>query len=704
MIYIKDCFIFFLFFCFLTFNINAQKNYDRDVIIYGGTSAAISAAIQVKKMGKSVIVVSPDKFLGGLSSNGLGWTDSGKKEAIGGIAREFYHRVWRHYQSVDSWRWQKKDDYGNRGQGSPAIDGEKRTMWIFEPQVAEFIFNSWVKENDLEVLTNEWLDREQGVLKKGGKIISITTLSGTVFTGQVFIDCTYEGDLMAAANVSYFVGRESNEKYGERLSGVQTKNAKSHQFKGRVDPFVIQGDPSSGLLAKISDQPPGAEGSGDSKMQAYNFRLCLTQVESNRVPFPKPDDYDPEQYELLLRTLRAGSKHVFGKFDPIPNNKTDTNNHGPFSTDNIGMNYLYPEGSYEDRKKIIIEHVHYQKGYFYFICNDPRVPEDVRKRMSSWGLAKDEFKDNRNWPNQIYVREARRMVSDFVMTELHLRGQLKTPKSIGMGSYNMDSHHVQRYVAKDENGTAYVLNEGDIQVNPGGPYQISYDCIVPKIEDCENLLVPVCLSSSHIAFGSIRMEPVFMILAQSAATAAVLSIDGNSSVQDVNYSLLKEKLIEDGQVLEIKQQDRVAFGVGINPNDFNGVVVDGNQLVFEGEWVESTSIRPFVGSSYFHDGNGGKGMRFAKFPFQAPKKGLHEIMVSFAASGNRAGKVRYEIEDEKGITETFIDQRKVTDNDKIWHSLGSFTFKEGKSYNLKVYNQDTEGYVIVDAAHIIPLD
>jgi hypothetical protein len=273
-----------------------------------------------------------------------------------------------------------------------------------------------------------------------------------------------------------------------------------------------------------------------------------------------------------------------------------------------------------------------------------------------------------------------------------------------MGSYNMDSHHVQRYVAKDENGTAYVLNEGDIQVNPGGPYQISYDCIVPKIEDCENLLVPVCLSSSHIAFGSIRMEPVFMILAQSAATAAVLSIDGNSSVQDVNYSLLKEKLIEDGQVLEIKQQDRVAFGIGINPNDFNGVVVDGNQLVFEGEWVESTSIRPFVGSSYFHDGNGGKGMRFAKFPFQAPKKGLHEIMVSFAASGNRAGKVRYEIEDEKGITETFIDQRKVTDNDKIWHSLGSFTFKEGKSYNLKVYNQDTEGYVIVDAAHIIPLD
>lgn len=704
MVLFKDFYLSFFCFCLLTFNVYGQKKFDRDVVIYGGNSAAISAAIQVKKMGKSVIVVSPDKFLGGLSSNGLGWTDSGKKEAIGGIAREFYHRVWRHYQSVDSWKWQKKDEYGNRGQGSPAIDGEKRTMWIFEPHVGEFIFNSWVNENDLEVLTNEWLDRENGVLKKEGKIISITTLSGSVFTGKVFIDCTYEGDLMAAANISYFVGRESNEKYGERLSGVQTKNAKSHQFKGRIDPFVIKGDPTSGLLARISDQPPGVEGTGDSKMQAYNFRLCLTQVESNRVPFRKPNQYDPEQYELLLRTLMKGSKHVFGKFDPVPNGKTDTNNHGPFSTDNIGMNYLYPEGSYEVRKKIILEHEQYQKGYFYFICNDPRVPEDVRRRMSSWGLAKDEFKDNQNWPNQIYVREARRMVSNFVMTELHLRGLLKTPKSIGMGSYNMDSHHVQRYVARDKNGTAYVLNEGDIQVNPGGPYQISYDCIIPKVEDCENVLVPVCVSSSHIAFGSIRMEPVFMILAQSAATAAVLSIDGNSSVQEVNYDLLREKLIEDGQVLEIKEQDRVAFGLGLDPNDFNGVVVDDDQLIFEGEWVESTSIRPFVGSSYFHDGNGGKGMRLARFPFQAPKKGLHEIMVSFAASGNRAGKVRYEIEDEKGVTEIFVDQRKITDEGKIWHSLGSFIFMEGKKYNLKVYNQDTEGYVIVDAAHIIPLD
>ena len=686
------------------FSAFAQKELMHDIVIYGGTSAAMSAAVQIKKMGKSVVIVSPDKYLGGLSSSGLGWTDSGKKEAIGGIARDFYHRVWRHYQSVDSWKWQKMDDYGNRGQGSPAIDGDRRTMWIFEPNVAELIFNSWVKENDLEVYRDEWLDREKGVVKKEGRIVSISTLSGNVFSGNVFIDCSYEGDLMAAAGVSYFVGRESNAVYGETLSGVQTKNARSHQFIGKVDPFVIKGDPTSGLLARISNEAPGAEGSGDSKMQAYNFRLCLTQVEENRLPFPKPEQYDPSEYELLLRTLEKGSKHVFGKFDPVPNGKTDTNNHGPFSTDNIGMNYLYPEASYAKRREIILEHELYQKGYFYFLCNDPRVPEDIRRKMNTWGLAKDEFKSNGNWPHQIYVREARRMVSDFVMTESHLRGLKETPRPIGMGSYNMDSHNVQRYVVQDENGSAYVLNEGDIQVNPGGPYQISYDCIIPQKKDCSNILVPVCVSSSHIAFGSIRMEPVFMILAQSAATAAVISLEDQVSVQDVSYEKLKTKLLNDGQILELDKPNRLALGKGVDPSSFSGLVVDGDELSFEGDWVKSTSLRPFIGSSYYHDGNGGKGMRSACFPFQAPKDGLHEILVSYVASINRAGSVRYEMIDEKGLSKVVVDQRKKASTNELWHSLGSFVFVKGKKYDLKVFNEDTEGYVIVDAAHIIPLD
>lgn len=680
------------------------ETFKRDVVVYGGTSAAISAAVQVKKMGKSVVVVSPDAHLGGLSSSGLGWTDSGRKEAIGGIARDFYHRVWRHYQSVESWKWQDMEDYGNRGQGAPSIDGDRRTMWIFEPKVAEEIFESWVKENEIEVLRGEWLDREKGIEKKDARLKSITTLSGNRFEGEIFLDCTYEGDLMAAAEIGYFVGRESNKAFGETLNGVQIKRARKHQFSGRVDPFVVEGDPSSGLLARISNQGPGSEGEGDLKMQAYNFRLCLTRVPENRLPFPKPETYDASQYELLLRTLLMGSRHVFGKFDPIPNAKTDTNNHGPFSTDNIGMNYGYPEASYEERKKIIREHEEYQKGYFYFLCNDPRVPEDVRKRMSEWGLAKDEFADNGHWPHQIYVREARRMVSDFVMTELHLRKIKETPRSIGMGSYNMDSHNVQRYVARDENGKAYVLNEGDIQINPGGPYQISYGSIVPKSEECQNLLVPVCVSSSHIAFGSIRMEPVFMILGQSAATAAVFAIEDEVSVQEVPYDKLASRLSEDGQVLELVRSNRVTRGNGIDPDSLNGVVIDGKQVKFVGEWVESSSLRPFVGSSYFHDENGGKGMRSAQFPFLAPNDGLHEIMVAFVPSANRAGKVRYEIKHDKGLVKVVLDQRKNGDREKIWHSLGSFVFQKDKPYSVSVHNEGTEGYVIADAVQVIPLD
>ena len=676
----------------------------RDIVIYGGTSAGITAAVQAKKMGNSVVVVSPDIHLGGLSSSGLGWTDSGKKEAIGGLAREFYHRVWRHYQSVDSWTWQAMEDYGNRGQGTPAIDGAKRTMWIFEPHVSEEIFETWVKEHDLDVIRNEWLDRERGVEISNGVIRAITTLSGNRYKGKMFLDCTYEGDLMAAAGVSYFVGREANSVYGETLSGVQTRAARSHQFKRKIDPFVIEGDPSSGLLARISDQPPGMEGSGDTKMQAYNFRLCLTQVEENKRPFPKPEKYDPLQYELLLRTLLKGSTHVFGKFDPIPNAKTDTNNHGPFSTDNIGMNYAYPDASYDERDRIIAEHETYQKGYFYFLCNDPRVPEEIRSKMSSWGLAKDEFEDQGNWPHQIYVREARRMISDFVTTEHHLRGLKETPHSVGMGSYTMDSHNVQRYVATDTSGKPYVLNEGDVQVDPGGPYQISYNSLIPKEEECKNLLVPVCLSSSHIAFGSVRMEPVFMILAHSAATAASLAIEDGVIVQRVSYEKLKNKLMDDGQVLALEKNDFIASGNGIDPQTLSGVVVEGDQVNLLGDWTKSSSLRPFVGDGYFHDGNGGKGMRKAEFPFLTDRNGLHELRISYIPSGNRAGKVKYLVEDEKGLEEILVDQRKKGSVEKIWHSLGSFDFLRGKSYKVSLQNDDTEGYVVVDALQIIPLN
>lgn len=526
------------------------QNYD--VVVYGGTSAGVMAAVQAQRMGKSVVVVGPDRHLGGLSSGGLGFTDTGNKTVIGGLAREFYHRVFRHYEKPEAWKWQKREAYGNRGQGTPAIDGAQRTMWIFEPHVAENVFEELIAEHAIPVHRDEWLDRAGGVRKEEGRILSITMHSGRSYRGRMYIDATYEGDLMAAAGVDYHVGREAQSVYRERWNGIQTGVLHHrHHFgvlKEQISPYLIPGDATSGVLPRISTEPPGVYGEGDGRIQAYCFRMCLTDHPENRVPFPRPDGYDPAEYELLARIYAAGWRETFHKFDPIPNRKTDTNNHGPMSTDNIGYNHDYPEASYARRREIIREHERYQKGWLYFIANDPRVPKEVQNRMREWGLARDEFTDNGHWPHQIYVREARRMVGAFVMTENELLQRRATPDSVGMGSYTIDSHNVQRYITPE----GYVQNEGDIGVPTPAPYAIAYGALVPKPGEADNLLVPVCVSSSHIAFGSIRMEPVFMILGQSAATAAVLAIEAETTVQDVPYPKLRERLLKDGQVLDLE--------------------------------------------------------------------------------------------------------------------------------------------------------
>lgn len=526
-----------------------SATYKADVIIYGGTSAAVTAAVEVVKSGKKAIIVSPDTHLGGLSSGGLGYTDTGNKATIGGLSREFYHRVWLHYNDSNSWKWEKHEEYGNKGQGTPAMDGENRTMWIFEPHVAEKVFEDFISEYDIPVYRDEWLNRESGVVTKDGKVVSFTTLSGKTFKGKMFIDATYEGDLMASAGISYTVGREACSEYNEQWNGVQAGvYHHGHYFKSDISPYVIPNDSNSGLLPYVSSEPIQPNCTGDDKIQAYCFRLCMSNHPDNRVPFEKPENYDPKNYELLARVFESGWDEWFNKYDMIPNRKTDTNNHGPFSTDFIGMNYDYPEASYERRKEIIEEHENYQKGLLYFVSTDERVPEDVRNSMSKWGLAKDEFTDNGNWPHQLYIREARRMIGAHVTTENEVLGKTNVNDPVGMGSYTMDSHNIQRYVTEK----GYVQNEGDVGVHPGKPYKISYGSITPKKEECTNLLVPVCVSSSHIAFGSIRMEPVFMILGQSAATAACMAIDRKEAVQDIDYSLLKEKLLSKNQILGIE--------------------------------------------------------------------------------------------------------------------------------------------------------
>ncbi len=541
-------FIFFVGILILPFLSWGTKSfYKADVIIYGGTSAAVIAGIEVARSGKSVIIVSPDKHLGGLTSGGLGYTDTGDKSVIGGLAREFYHKIWAYYDQDEAWKWQKKSEYGNKGQGTPAIDGNNRTMWIFEPHVAEKVFEDFIRDHKIKVYRDEWLDRDKGVTSRNKEIISISTLSGKIFHGKIFIDATYEGDLMAASNVKYTVGREACSMYNEKWNGVQNGvYHHGHYFKTKIDPYVVPGKAESGLLPFISPGKIEANCSGDKKIQAYCYRLCMSNHKENLRPFEKPENYDPNRYELLARVFASGWNEWFSKFDVIPNKKTDTNNHGPFSSDYIGMNYDYPEASYERRKEIIEDHKNYQMGLLYFVSHDRRVPEKIRQQMQSWGLAKDEFVDNNNWPHQLYIREARRMKGVYVTTENDVIGKNVVPDPIGMGSYTMDSHNVQRFVTDE----GFVQNEGDVGVHPGKPYQISYGSIIPKKEECVNLIVPVCVSASHIAYGSIRMEPVFMILGQSSGTAAVLAIDNQIPVQDVPYNQLKRILLSKGQVLK----------------------------------------------------------------------------------------------------------------------------------------------------------
>jgi hypothetical protein len=529
---------------------SADKQYNADIIIYGGTSSAVTAAVQADLMGRSVIMVSPDIHLGGMSSSGLGFTDTGNKEVIGGLARKFYQLIYAHYERVESWNWQKKSEYGNTGQGNPAIDGEKRTMWIFEPHAAEEAFEKMLSGTKIRLFRNERLERKTGVKMKNGAILSITTLSGKSFSGKVFIDATYEGDLMASAGVKYTVGREANSVYNEKWNGVQKGVFHhGHYFKDNIDPYRIPGDPSSGLLPRISSGSPGENGSGDAKVQAYCFRLCLTRLPENKVALTKPEGYDSTQYELLVRLPEVRWNDFFAKYDPIPNFKTDVNNHGPFSYDNIGMNWDYPEATYERRNEIIKEHKAYQKGLLYFMATDRRLPEGIRAKMNQWGFAKDEFKDNENWPYNIYVREARRMIGEYIMTENDILGKREITRSIGMGSYTMDSHNVQRYVTPE----GYVQNEGDLGVEPDRPYKLDLGAILPERDRCLNLLVPVCVSSSHIAFGSIRMEPVFMILGQSAATLASLAVAEGKSIYEITYNELRSRLLDDGQILEFNK-------------------------------------------------------------------------------------------------------------------------------------------------------
>ena len=502
-----------------------QQTLTADLCIYGGASGGVIAAIEAARRGLKVVLVEPSRHLGGLTAGGLGMTDVGNKHVIGGLSREFYRRVGRHY----------------------GVDVE----WRFEPHVAEKTFEDWLSETTVRAFKGHFL---QSVSKKKDRLVSLTTTSGLTVEAAMFIDATYEGDLMARAGVSYTVGRESNSQYDETLNGAQIHT--EHQFNSPVDPYVVPGNPASGLLPGIDADSSFELGRGDLRVQAYNFRMCLTDRPDLRIPFPKPADYDPRWYVLLKRHLATGWNEAFRKFDPIRNGKTDTNNHGAVSTDFIGQNHAYPESDYETRERIFQAHVTWQQGLMWTLANDPEIPAAIREPMSKWGLCRDEFPDFGGWSYALYVRESRRMVSDYVMTEHNCRGTLVAEDSVGMAAYGMDSHNIRRIVIDGR-----VINEGDVQAGGFLPYPISYRSIIPRRDECANLLVPYCLSASHIGFGSIRMEPVFMILGQSAAVAASLALSGKTSVQELPYAVLKRELLSGDQILARPAQAE-AFKIG----------------------------------------------------------------------------------------------------------------------------------------------
>ncbi|MBL8292984.1 MAG: FAD-dependent oxidoreductase [Bryobacterales bacterium] len=506
----------------------ALAQHSFDLVVYGGSAGGVMTAVAGARQGLQVVLVNPGRHIGGLVSGGLSGTDTGRREVIGGLALEFYFRAGRYYQ----------------------LDRHLQDLaWMPEPKAAEAIMRDMLRESKVTLVENQRLREKTGVRKDGARIVEFTTESGVRYQAKVFADCTYEGDLMAQSKVSYTYGRESTQQYGESLAGIRA-HTPSHQFA--VD--IPARDESGRLLPEISAEPRGEAGAADKRIQAYNFRVIATNVPENRLPWPKPANYDAKQYELLARYLKAMTPYLGRALDinevnllrVIPNGKADFNNRGGFSTDYIGKNYDYPEGSYAIRERIWKEHEDYQKGFYYFLATDPRVPKPLQDQMNQWGLARDEFVDTGHWPHQLYIREARRMVGEYVATQKDLQTDLTKPDAVGMGSYSSDSHNLQRFV----NARGFVENEGDVQV-PVKPYQIAYRSLVPKRAEAVNLLVPGCLSASHVAYSSMRMEPQYMLLGHAAGIAAALAVKHGVALQEVPVAALQKQLLAEGAVLEL---------------------------------------------------------------------------------------------------------------------------------------------------------
>ncbi|MCF3111258.1 FAD-dependent oxidoreductase [Niabella sp. CC-SYL272] len=648
----------FLLYLLITVTGAAQSIYRADICIYGATSAGIIAAYTAKKLGRSVILVTPGTHLGGLSSGGLGYTDIGNKYVVSGLALDFYRRTGKAYGKFES--------------------------WIFEPHVALNVFRQYLREAQIEVLTDYRLDT---VDKRQGAINSIWISNSknerSRIDADVFIDCSYEGDLMAKAGVSYTVGRESGGTYNEQYNGVQIRAG--NQFPNGIDPYRVPGDPSSGLLWGISPEPVRRIGSGDRKVQAYNYRICLSNDPANQVPITRPPGYDSSRYELALRIINklpGVTARKLLKFDAMPNHKVDINNNGGFSTDMIGANWAYPDANWQERRKIEKEHEWYNKGLLYFLGHDLRVPDSIRHFMLQWGYPKDEYTDNGHWSPQLYIREARRMIGAYIMTEANCTGEQVVADGIGMAAYGMDSHNTDRHVID-----GMVKNEGDVQIRVPAPYPIAYRSIVPRREECTNLLVPVCLSASHIAYGSIRMEPVFMVLGQSAATAAVMAANSRIAVQNINIKKLQEMLRDN------------PFADGRTPD----MVIDDEDSAFvskKGIWT-------------FHKGDGYKigysicdttGDAAIVYYPQIPVAGSYHCYIYVTPHVQEAAdQFRVGLRNGKDMHMVMVNKKEINVSGQTsgeWVPLGKYLLKKGRKFSVRL-SPDGRAKMAADAVLLV---
>ena len=671
----------YLIFAALIFASLSCTKHDKeyDLCVYGGSASGVMAAYSAAQMGLDVLVVEPNIRIGGLTTGGLSFTDIGNKQVVKGVALQFYRRLGEHYGNLE--------------------------QWVFEPSVAHKILLDYLDHENIKVVTGYHIC-DAGM--EGTDIRTMTVAGGEessdtlTFRAKWFIDASYEGDLMAKAGVSYRTGREDCSEYGETWNGVHMRHL--HQFPDGVDPYVVPGDPSSGLLWGISEGTLAPQGSGDNLIQAYNYRICLTDNPENRIPIEKPENYDPSKYELLLRVYDA-QKHMreinqYFIWSIGPNRKTDVNNRGAFSTDMIGANHNYPEATWEERQEIIKAHKEYTLGLLYFVANDPRVPSEIQDFVKEWGLPKDEYVECGHWTPQLYVRECRRMVGEYVATQADCDNKVIAPEGIAYAAYTMDSHNTQRIVI-EKNGKKMVKNEGDVEIGGGMPYPISYHSLTPKREECTNLLVPICCSASHIAYGSIRMEPVFMCMGQAAGMAIALANEqGLDRVQDVNYmdinNIMAVNPYLDGTSADIIIDDNMAVANGgkwLGSQGPGAPLPDGS-----GKKVEHLSEDGVYGPTCLV-GRADEG--WVEYSAVIPEAGTYDVYTYHHTSGGHCPETIFDFNDGTSVTVKTSDVVVIGQSVSTWHKVASFDFEKDHEFSVNLRGDGSKGTVCADALMLV---